>query len=431
MITKISDTHLLDDITKYYLESDDFNGISLGFVRKKHGEKWPDLLEILRDLVNRDLVGVIFSDVELNPHIIRTGFEEKEIQIAKLAKVKDFSHTCLYPRPTHLEVVVNPEKYAGKPYNLALAMGAPQLSFRSFDLTVLEYYRNDPRYFYANDDIRGMISIKDEFYETEKMDVRDQILLKTFGFSYDNEFNRAVAAFVGYLARLTSEHQHLWKAKELAGSYKLHPDYYRNTILGNWGTGSSVFDAFLAEIYLINRMTSAMGKPALFRLDYGESRESKPRKFSFLVRPTLEEFNQFVLMLDQMISDNIDKEFFQDEVPYEIETPRRDGKIIVQNKGTLQILDDWMKTFYETDDWTPWDDVMKAFREIRKLRQKPAHSVNENEFDQKYFHLQRDLIIRAYEAMRVLRMIFQSHPLVVEADIKIPKWLDEGKIWTQ
>ena len=430
-MAKITDTHILDDITTYYLESADFNGIPLGFLRKKHGGKWLDLQEILSNLINRDLVGVIFNDVELNPHIIRTGFEAKEIQIAKLANASDFSHTCLYPRPVHLEMMVNREKYADKPYNLVLAMGEPQLSFCSFDLTVLEYYRNDPRYYYKNDDIRGAISIKDEFYESEQMDMRDQVLLKTFGFSYDDDFNRAVAAFVRDLADLTPEHQQLWKAKELEGNYRLHPDYYRNTILGYWGEGASIFDAFLAEIYLVNQMSRAMGRPTLFRSDYGESRGDKPRKFGFLVRPTLEEFNLFVLMLDQMISDNINKDFFRNEVPYETEMPRRDGKILVQNKGTLQILDDWMKAFYQTDDWTPWDDVINVFREVRKLRQRPAHSVNENEFNQKYFKEQRELIIKAYEAMNVLRMVLQTHPLVAEANIKIPKWLDEGKIWTK
>jgi hypothetical protein len=263
------------------------------------------------------------------------------------------------------------------------------------------------------------------------MDKRDRVLLETFGFSYDDDFNRAVAAFVGYLDDLTPEHQQLWKAKELDGNYRLHPDYYRNTVLGYWGKGASIFDAFLAEIYIINQLCNVMGRPTLFRLDYGESRKDKPRKFGFLVRLTLEEFNSFILMLDQMISDNINKQFFQNEVPYETEIPRQDGKILLQHKGTLQILDDWMKTFYQTDDWGPWDDVINLFKDVRKLRQKPAHSVNENEFDQKYFKEQHELIIKVFEAMHVLRMILQTHPLVVNENIKIPKWLIEGKIWTR
>jgi len=38
-----------------------------------------------------------------------------------------------------------------------LALGEAQLSYRSFDLSVLEFYRNDPRHRYENDDINGRI----------------------------------------------------------------------------------------------------------------------------------------------------------------------------------------------------------------------------------------------------------------------------------
>ena len=62
------------------------------------------------------------------------------------------------------------------------------MAYRSFDLSILEYYRNDPRYRYENDDIRGHI-----YYDTEEMKNSDKALLETFGFSYDEEYNRAVA----------------------------------------------------------------------------------------------------------------------------------------------------------------------------------------------------------------------------------------------
>jgi hypothetical protein len=50
-----------------------------------------------------------------------------------------------------------------------------------------------------------------------------------------------------------------------------------------------------------------MGRPNLFRQDFGQYGENEPRRFTFLVRPTLEEFNEFVLLLDKMLSDNLNK----------------------------------------------------------------------------------------------------------------------------
>ncbi len=65
-----------------------------------------------------------------------------------------------------------------------------------------------------------------------------------------------------------------------------------------------------------------------------------------LLRSTLEEFNNFVLTLDKLLSDNIDREFFAGDVPYESEIERRDGKIIVQQKNPLRILNEWITNVF-------------------------------------------------------------------------------------
>ena len=88
-------------------------------------------------------------------------------------------------------------------------------------------------------------------------------------------------------------------------------------------------------------------------------------------------------------------------------------------------------TYYKTADWEYWDKTIESLKKIRKMRQKPAHSLNKNEFDQKYIKEQREIIMRAYEGVRTLRLMLQNHRLVQAADIEIPEWLDKGTIWTQ
>lgn len=420
---------ILQEITSFYLESRDFNGIPAIKLTETLGIGWKEMRDSLQELIEADLVGVLYSDAQDNTHILRTGFESKVVQISKLPTDELF-HTCLYPLPKHLNRVLDVSGYTSEPYKLCLALGEPQLAYRSFDLTVLEYYRNDPRYSYSNDDINGWISVKNEYFESDQMPQYDQVLLETFGFSYDQNLNRAVAVYLRYLADLSPEHQQMWRMKELAGKYLIHPDYYRNTIVGDWGGKIPIFSALVDELYIINRMAEAMGRPPLFKQDYGEYGEGRPQKLSFLVRPTLEEFNSFILLLDKLLSDNINKRFFQGEVPHESEKERADGKITVEQKGTLQMLDEWIRKKFQTTDWEPWDEGIKALRDIRKLRQKPAHAIDENVFNQSYFKEQRELTIRAYKALRTIRLLLANHPSVRRANINIPKSLAEGDIWT-
>jgi len=420
---------VLDEVTGFYLNSGDFNGIPARQLPERLSQPWQEVKPIVLDLIEKELLGMLAESSDVNPAINRIGFGPTEVQLKKL-ELSRLGYTYVYPRPAHLKLAVDPSDYVGRPYTLELALGERQFSFRSFELSVLESYRNDPRYIYENRDIDGFISTRDEFYQSDQMPEKDQILLESFGFSYDENLNRAVAAFLRYLSRLSPEHQQIWKAKELTGNYKLHPDYFNYTVIGDWGEKSSIFVAFCAEIHLLNQMAAAMGRTPLFRETYGRCGETKPSCFTFLVRPTLEEFNQFVLLLDQMISENINKDFFRKEVPMETEEKRADGKIVVQAKGTLALLNDWLRSYFRTPDWTPWDEAFKHLKKIRRLRQQPAHAVNENVFDQKYIHDQRKLMVRAYSAVRVLRSMFARHPNVKAARIEVPDWLEKGLIWT-
>lgn len=416
---------LLDTITRFYLKSRDFNGIPTTLLAKDLNVSIVELLEPLSALIQKGLVSIIYGDIHPNPHIKALQDEPADRQIEKLSTSK-INGACVYPLPTQLEKIVDPNDYEGKPYVLSLALGAPQLEFRSFDLSVLEYYRNDPRYSYTNDDIRGSISVHDAYFESENMPERDQVVLQSFGFSYDSELNRAVAVFLRYLADLSPQHQQIWKAKELSGDYLLHPDYYRTSIIGDWGEKLSIFAAFLEELKIINQMSDAMGRPPLFRQDF--TKDDAPREFSFIVRPTLKALNDFIHLLDKMMSDNINLDFFRHEVPYEREQTRKDGKVVISTKGTITILDDWLRSHFRTNDWEPINQTITTFKEIRTKRQKPAHGLNDDSFDQKYFHEQRQLIIRAYEAIRTLRLLFWNHPSCKKVAINSLLW--DGKIWT-
>ena len=391
---------LYDAVEQQYFSSGDFNGLPIYSLEEFFDVNDEEFVGTIKKGIEDDIITVRFDG---NPHILGFSQIPKEKILEGFENTEYPGHICLYPHSKKLAVSEKLSTYSQAPYELELAKGAGQLDFRTFDLSVLEYYRNDPRYSYDSDFIHGRICISDEYYESSDIPEHDQVLLQTFGFAYDDNLNRYVAVFLRYLGNLSPEHQKVWKAKEVKGDIKLHPDYYASSILGSWGTKMSIFTAFLEELKVINEMSSIMGRPHLFRNSY---QNEPPKEFGFLLRPTLSEFNNFALLLDKMMSDNINKKFFQDDIILENEEERSDGKIVVRPKGTIQILDEWINKFYTPAEPEPINAMIKVFRKVRQLRQKPAHKVNTDSFDQEYFKSQRQLIIDAYDSLRTLRLIF-------------------------
>jgi hypothetical protein len=352
--------YILGKITEFYLESRDFNGHPVKDIAQVFGLEESELKSILISLIRDDKISLTFGDIQPNPHIKAFEEEPKEKQIDRL-QGSNLEHVCSYPSCTHLREIVDPSKYQDRPFTLRLALGEPQLSFESFDLSELEFYRNDPRYSYRNNDITGSICVSDE-----KMPPSDQILLQSFGFSYNPELNRAVAVFLIYPSRLSPQHQQIWNAKILEGDYKLHPDYYRISIIGHWPECIAIFDAFIEELHHINEMCKLMHRPPLFRNELRE--DNKPREFCFLIRPTSKEYNDFVHLLDKAISENINRDFFLDDVQFECEEVRRSGKVVVRQKGAIQLLDEWLKLKFIAEDRKPTEEMIETFKEIRQLR---------------------------------------------------------------
>jgi hypothetical protein len=415
---------ILKAVTSYYLRSSHFNGIRLVDLAWRLRLSQELLKERVSELIERDLLSENSGERHPNPAIKAFDPLSTELQLASLRKA-DVTQICLYPEPIHLKTVVRRDRYARRPFTLRLALGEPQLRHAAFDLSVLEFYRNDPRYIFKHDDVQGWISIRDEFYRRRCMPKRDQVLLKTFGFAYNRRMNRAAAAFLSYLSKLTPEHQNVWESKIHRGEYRLHPDYYRRSILGEWGERVSIFDAFLEEIRVINQMAKAMERPPFFTNEVAS--DKKPREFCFLIRPTSYEFNNFRQLLDKLLSDNINIGFFQQDVSFKEEIPQRGGRIEIRRKSSLRVLEEWLRARFRPADAEELDNMFSIFKSIRKARNRPAHNIDDNVFDQKYFREQRKLIIDAYTALRTLRLILANNPAV--NSVNVPDWLYKGEIW--
>lgn len=418
---------ILDKVIKKYIESDDFNGYPVSCLKKQFGLNNEKAKTVIHDLIKSRHIDVMFGDIHPNAHIKAFSDTTAEKQIDTLKELEFSEDFCLYPSKETLAKTKSLNDYSQEPYRKQLATGCGQFDFCVFDLSVLECYRNDPRYYYQVNFISGKISVTNEHFESKSMAEHDKIVLETFGFAYDKDLNRAVAVFLRYLYRLSPEHQQRWKGKELSGSYHLNPDYLNNS-MGYWTQlKMPIFEAFNKEMITINEMAQLIGKPPLFKNTYQNNDYDK--SFGFLLRPTQFAFNDFVLLLDKLMSDNLNHDFFNQDLDLKEDHLRKDGKVEVIKKGTIVLLREWLNLYFNPKDPEPLELMLSTFKKVRKLRQKPAHSIQEDEFNQKYLKDQRLLIDEAYDAVRTLRLVLAGHPEVKKSPPEIDEFRLKYKIW--
>lgn len=425
-------------IIDFFNESSDFNGMPLREISREFDIDYKKLVDIVKELVEEDKVSIQSST---NPHII--GFKhyskESQIQILESAKETTIDYQkfedikiaienteypiCVYPSPQNLKQNRNLEEFGYAHYSKLLALGTPQLKPMFFDIEVLERYYSDPRFDFDFKDYSGRISCKyDELYNP-LIRKEDDVYIKSFGIGFDKQNNRVAVVLLRYLHNLTAEHQIYWKNKERTDECKILEEYYQNIVFGQWTFSYSIFSAFLGELKCLNELSGHIFKINLFNESF--EREKRPREFSFFFTPTLKNYHDFIHLLDKMISENLNQDFFKGKIQlYELRED--DGICIKENKGTLRLLEEWLTNVFNIQGEGAISDVIKPFKQIRKERQLPAHKVNENKYDISLIEKQRKTMTDVYNSMRQLRHIFSLHPKA--KDYEIPDWLENGKI---
>ncbi|AHF11217.1 MULTISPECIES: hypothetical protein [Dehalobacter] len=405
----------LRSIVDFYIDSLDYNGIPVSQILRTSDTS--EILNQLSSLILDGLVTLTFSTVFLNPHIKAFPDLEPQEQIKKLMS-ESLDGICAYPTAKCLKEFKKASKYRGKPYSRRLFLGEPQFEPVYFDLTILEKYLNDPRYVVQNDDYSGSIHSMDE-YDKE---LGEGFFLDTFGLAYNNQHERFVIVYLRYLNDLTPDQQKYWKLFETKEDCYQNIDYLKNT-LGHWADNVSIFIAFIEELYVINKMCELIGKPSLFKEDF---KRNRPKDFGVFLRPTLNNYNNFVHVLDKMMSDNINKDFFKNDILLTEEIKRKDGKIETRQRGTISLLEEWITNNFRPRDPEPTKQLFSTLRKVRKERQKPAHAVEKDNFDKRYHIMQNELIEESYTAVRTIRLILANHPKV--QGYSVPDWLYKGQI---
>ncbi len=427
-----------DKIYDFFIESNDFNGIPLRRISEEFDIDYIESIDFVKKLVVENTVSIQSSS---NPHIIGFQHYPVDIQLRILDEAKtvteeverigeisfSFENTeypiCLYPSQDYAKTNRDLSIYGTAEYTKLLAICEPQLSPRFFEIEVLERYSNDPRFDFEFKDYSGRISHK---YDDDKPIVReeDQVFLETFGLGFDSKGNRLAVVYLRYLKDLTAEHQLFWRTKEVTGDCKMLEEYHENTIQGNWTFSYSIFSALIGELKCLTDLSEHTFGVKLFNKNF--ENENRPKEFTFFFTPTLKNYNDFVLLLDKMISENINKDFFRGNVELFELIPLENNQVEKKSKGTLRLLEEWLISTYNHPDQEIFKDIFKPLKKVRSERQKPAHKISVDDYDLKYVDMQKEMINDCYSSIRALRTIFQQHPKA--KGIKIPDWLDNGEI---
>lgn len=415
---------VLDIITEKFITSHDFNGIPIQELIARSEIELPKLFELLESLIKEEKITLTFASHSENPHIKRLPDLSIDEQIKNLSSEPPY-WVCAYPVKEIVESKLKLSEFDNKPFTKRLYCAEPQLTPVYFELGILETYFRDPRYIFAFHDNSGNIHVRSEHYESEKFQEKHKIFIQTFGIGYDSNKNRIVVVYLRYLQPLSPEHQQVWNAHRIDEKCTINSDYLNATLYGAWPRFHSVYHAFCEEQIEINKLALLMGKPNLFNKTF---REERPEGFFPMLRPTSKNYYDFIHILDKLISENINRDFFKGDIPLEEKITSKDGSIETRQLGTIKLLENWLNAHYRDADGNDVStDLVKPFKELRRIRQTPAHKLNTDEHNFKFPKMQDEILGEVKMTFTKLRLILMAHPNAREK-YSPPDWLDGDKI---
>ena len=421
----IEDDKIRDLVLNFYLDSaetDSFNGILASNLSSLFEDSDGLTASLKRLLVNDD-IDCVFAKRDVNPHIKRLPDLPKEKQLEWLNEETPNS-ICIYPSRKILTETVDDLKFADRPFTRSMLLGESQLEFVTFQLSALDRYRNDPRYVVKFHDYMGDMYISDKYYEDPEFLERDKVSINSFGLGFDENRVPYLVVFYRYLSTLNAEHQRYWDSFRAEKSVPMCKQYFDSSVAGEWWENRSLRYAIQEEIRLINEMSEAAFSIQLFRYAMSDDIPIDVTAFSI---PSKDNFHQFVHNWDKILSENINKKFFHGKIALEDEVERKDGKVIVTQRGTLKLLQEWLEKVVKSSQKAELiDEIMAPIREVRRLRQTPAHKFEMDEFSDDFYIKRRETLLSVFSSVTCLRAFLGNHPKAVH--IEVPAWLDDREI---
>ena len=275
-------------------------------------------------------------------------------------------------------------------YTWLLEKGEHPYKLIYFEAKLLNDFIYDPRYQINNFIFKCNISIKEPYYNGEEIDSKNKIILDNIGFGYDENNMRIVAIFLKNLTLLPSKIQQRFYTYEITSKIYLDSTFI-NSINGKWSDKTNIFKAIHYEMEIINKICKKDKK--FFRKIF---RNNNPSEFNIIILPTKNEYNSFITTFDKLLSDNINKEYFEGKVEL-IEYTEENEKI---HKGTKRLLKEWLGEIGVESEII--DKIVIPIGDVRNQRNKPSHSIYDDEYDINFTKKQTKILIDVYHSLKCL-----------------------------
>ncbi len=391
---------ILQQIYKNFVNSLCYNGCSICDIG--YDGTHDELLQYLIELIKEGKIEIISGHVS-NTYIKSFDAESIEKQI-KLLPSLSFDEYSIYPTERFLENERDVSSFNNRPFSKMLALGKPQMKCRFFNIDILLHYATDPRYDYKFRDYFGSI------YAYNTVDDSEDIYLKSFSIGRNGD-DYVVAVFLRDLDLLPAVAQRKWYSKMIVDSSKCKviKSFIDNQLLGSWCFPRTVFRAIIEEIENLYVLTYHIWGKSIVS-NYFHRDDERLRNFEMLLLPTSANLDDFYRKLEIITVENLNKDFFGlDEFGLDLISYTRDGDYhIKQEKGTLQLLKEWLQIIKPECV----QEIHGALNKVRAKRcQGEAHRLLKLQYSKEYYTEQFDISGKVFNALNVLRRIIQTHPL--------------------
>ena len=389
---------ILNRITRFYLESTNFNGMPASSLAYELASSLTTLTPQLSTLVEKEAVSVLFGDNHPNPFIRALPDDPVEQQIHKISS-SGLEGAYLYPLPRYLNRVVNRKYFEDRPFSLQIALGEPQYSFQYFDPALLDYYLEHTRCNFTHD-VQSTLVLPDTKIRFTRASV---------GPSYGVQFTNLLSANLQQLGALQPVEQQLWDSMALPGPCTIHPEVVRTLIHGQFSERISVFEALIEEMHATNALCNVLKLPSVFVVHEEPQRIIK--NFGFLPTPSIESFHKFFLNLQILLLQNVNPAFLKaiEKPTFRSIQARKTRKLERPSKTALEHVNAWLKEAFSR----PEEDALIRFARLIK---QTRHELYEQMYyrskkfaDHTLLQLQRRLMWYAYHSIKAIRICFEQH----------------------
>ncbi|GAA1231254.1 hypothetical protein JOF42_000523 [Microbacterium phyllosphaerae] len=392
---------LMGLIRDRYLGSGEFNGLHIRKARVESARA--PAIELLEASLIQVMTGADYPNIHIRPWPSKRSTDDQIQDMRDLTR-SDYG-LCLYPTTAGMKGVRLPSRLAGRPFARAMARGKGTLELAYFQFDVLEQYRNDSRFRFDIGDTGASMGLSDEAFDDEGVFERDHVGLNHIGFAYDltaydpkdaeSPIERRVAVFHCDLITLTPEHQRRWETYQVDGTnLEPHPLWW-NSQMGIFPDGVGPFNRLFMELANLNELAVLAFDQPMFRST------ERPSDMGWLLRPSQREWDDFVLQLDKVLSDNLQSDFFK---AAGIEAVDERG----QRLGTLKRFERFLQSGGVAEDRAK--KIVSPMAAVREARQGPAHRIRLNITDQTFIHQQIELVNNIYSALGATRVWLATHP---------------------